>query len=60
MRKVHAEMVTKELTEEQKQRRGKICQDLLAKCAMEDCQFSMTKKVLSVHIKSQNNVANFF
>ena len=27
---------------------------------MEDCQFSTTKKFPSVHIKSQNNVADFF
>jgi len=32
----------------------------VAKCTMEDCQFHMTKKVLSVQIKSQNNVADFF
>jgi len=77
-------MVPKELTEEQKQRRVSICQDLLerqddilgrvitgdetwvyqydpeTKCRMEDCQFPMTKKVPSVQIKSQNNVADFF
>jgi len=27
---------------------------------MEDCQFPMTKKILLVQIKSQNNVADFF
>jgi len=27
---------------------------------MEDCQFPMTKKIPSVQIKSQNNVADFF
>jgi hypothetical protein len=30
-----------------------------AKCTREDCQFSMTKKVLSVQIKESKNV-NFF
>jgi len=27
---------------------------------MEDCQFPTTKKIPSVQIKSQNNVADFF
>ena len=31
-----------------------------AKCTMEDCQFPTTKKVPSVQIKSQNNVADLF
>jgi len=31
-----------------------------AKCTMEDCQFPTTKKIPSVQIKSQNNVADFF
>ena len=31
-----------------------------AKCTMKDCQFSTTKKIPSVPIKSQNNVADFF
>jgi hypothetical protein len=27
---------------------------------VEDCQFPMTKKILSVQVKTQNNVADFF
>ena len=30
------------------------------KCPVEDCQFPTTKKIPSVQIKSQNNVADFF
>jgi len=87
MRKVCSKMVPKELTEEQKQRRVTICQDLLEmqddilghvimgdetwvyqydpdmkqqNCTVEDCQFPMTKILLSVQIKSQNNFADFF
>ena len=32
----------------------------VAKCTMDDCQFPMTKKVPSVQIQSQTNVADFF
>jgi len=32
----------------------------VAKWTMEDCQFPTTKKIPSVQIKSQNNVADFF
>ena len=86
MRKVCAKMVPKELTEEQKQRRGKICQDLLerqddilgrvttgdetwvyqydpemsGKVHNGRLPISHNQKFLSVQIKSQNNVADFF
>ena len=32
----------------------------VVKCTMEDCQFPTTKKIPSVQIKSQNNVADLF
>jgi len=81
MRKVCAKMVPKELTEEQKQRRVAICQDLfkrqddiLGRVITGDetwvYQYDpemkrqsarwKTKKIPSIQIKSQNNVADFF
>ena len=86
MRKVCAKVVPKELTEEQKQRRVTICQDVLERqddilgrvitgdeiwvyqCDPETKRQSAQwktansprQKILSVQIKSQNNVADFF
>jgi len=82
-----AKMVPKDLTEEQKQRRVTICQDLLERqddilgrvitgdetwvfqydpeMKRQSAQWKTansppTKRIPSVQIKSQNNVANFF
>jgi len=81
MMKVCAKMVPKELTEEQKQRRVTICQDLWERqgdilgrvitgdetwayrydpeTKRQGAQWKMTKKISSVQIKRQSNVADF-